>query len=41
MNPPHVTHAIFDNEKAAVRASELLNEHYLPIKVVITGITVD
>lgn len=41
MRKPHVTHGIFDNVDDAQATVKLLNEHHLPLKVKITGVTID
>jgi hypothetical protein len=38
---PHVTYGIYESEADALDAVELLNKIYLPMEVVVTGVTID
>lgn len=41
MNKPHVTHGIFSEKEEAEKMVFLLNQMCLPLKVVVTGVTID
>ena len=41
MNKPHVTHGIFTEQEEAEKIATWLNQAFLPLNVVITGVTID
>lgn len=41
MGDPHVTHGIYESESEALDVANALNDTYLPMEVVVTGVTID